>query len=107
MTRLHLLLATSNTNLQLHSPLAPPRYLHINRSELSVEVGSEFLSLPSSSRVSSLCSVILVVDDRSYNELDMMVAPGNIVKLHIPASDDYKPLLTDDPRPAQPSQSEK
>ena len=54
-----------------------------------------------------LCSVILVVDDRSYNELDMMVAPGNIVKLHIPASDDYKPLLTDDPRPAQPSQSEK
>ena len=54
-----------------------------------------------------MCAVILVVDDRSYNELDMMVAPGNIVKLHIPASDDYKPLLTDDHRPTQPSQSEK
>ena len=51
-----------------------------------------------------MCSVILVVDDRSYNELDMMVAPGNIVKLYIPASDDYKPVLTDDPRPTQPSQ---
>ena len=49
------------------------------------------------SSVRSLCSVILVVDDRSYNELDMMVAGGDIVWLHIPARDDYKPLLTDDP----------
>ena len=45
------------------------------------------------SSVRSLCSVILVVDDRSYNELDMMVAGGDIVKLHIPSSHDYKPLL--------------
>ena len=65
------------------------------------------LNWTSSSGRELLCSVILVVDDRSYNELDMMVAPGNIVKLYIPASDDYKPVLTDDPRPTQPSQWEK